>query len=193
MTVGNMNAMSRPVRNAVSVSSSFAFSNRTRSSGSRTKARTTRIPAICSRRIWFTRSMRDCMSVNCGCMRKKTVPTLRISPGIETMRIRERGPSSRIARIVPPTIVIGATINRVQAISTSICTCCTSLVMRVISDGAPNSPTSRAENPVTLWNRSRRTSRPKLIAARAPQNTAAMLKPTWTSVMASMTPPSFQM
>ena len=30
ITVGNMNAMSRPVRSAVSVSSSFAVSNRTR-------------------------------------------------------------------------------------------------------------------------------------------------------------------
>ncbi len=77
--------------------------------------------------------------------------------------------------------------------STSIWTCCTSLVMRVMSEGAPNSPTSRAENPVTLWNRSRRTSRPKLIAARAPQKVAAIENATCTSVMTSITPPSFQM
>ena len=42
-----------------------------------------------------------------------------------------------------------------SAITTSICTCCTSLVMRVISDGAPNAPTSRAEKSVTWWNRLR--------------------------------------
>ena len=33
-----------------------------------------------------------------------------------------------------------------QVITTSICTCCTSLVLRVISDGAPKWATSRAEN-----------------------------------------------
>ena len=52
---------------------------------------------------------------------------------------------------LPPTIMIGAATNSVQVIRTSICTCCTSLVMRVISDGAPNWPTSRAEKPVTRW------------------------------------------
>ena len=55
--------------------------------------------------------------------------------------------------ITPTTIVIGAAIAIVHAITTSICTCCTSLVMRVISDGAPNVPTSRAEKSVTWWNR----------------------------------------
>ena len=39
---------------------------------------------------------------------------------------------------MPPTTVIGAATARVHDITTSICTCCTSLVMRVISDGAPN-------------------------------------------------------
>ena len=36
--------------------------------------------------------------------------------------------------------MIGAPIAIVQAMTTSICTCCTSLVIRVISDGAPNEP-----------------------------------------------------
>ena len=61
----------------------------------------------------------------------------------------------------------------VQAITTSICTCCTSLVMRVMSDGAPNVPTSRAEKSVTWWKSAARTSRPKPIATRAPTRTAA--------------------
>ncbi len=56
---------------------------------------------------------------------------------------------------MPPTHMIGAVTIIVQVISTSICTCCTSLVVRVISDGAPKAPTSRAENAVTWWNRSR--------------------------------------
>ena len=63
--------------------------------------------------------------------------------------------------------VIGAATGIVQAITTSICTCWTSLVMRVISDGAPNWLTSRAEKSVTWWNRSLRTSRPKLMATLA--------------------------
>ena len=37
--------------------------------------------------------------------------------------------------ITPPTHMIGAATSIVQVISTSICTCCTSLVVRVISDG----------------------------------------------------------
>ena len=39
--------------------------------------------------------------------------------------------------------MIGAATSIVQVITTSICTCCTSLVLRVISDGAPKCWTSR--------------------------------------------------
>ncbi len=49
----------------------------------------------------------------------------------------------------PPTHMIGAATSIVQVTITSICTCCTSLVVRVISDGAPNPATSRAENSPT--------------------------------------------
>ena len=49
--------------------------------------------------------------------------------------------------MMPPTHMIGAVTIIVKVISTSICTCWTSLVVRVISDGAPNLPTSRAEKP----------------------------------------------
>ncbi len=69
--------------------------------------------------------------------------------------------------MMPPTTVTGAATANVQAMTTSICTCCTSLVMRVIRDGAPNWFTSRAEKSVTRWNRSPRTSRPNAMAARA--------------------------
>ena len=50
-------------------------------------------------------------------------------------------------------IVIGAATNSVHDISTRICTCVTSLVMRVMSDGAPKWATSWAEKSVTRWNR----------------------------------------
>ncbi len=65
--------------------------------------------------------------------------------------------------------MIGAPIAIVQAMTTSSCTCCTSLVIRVMSDGAPNVPTSRAENSVTRWNSDPRMSRPKPIATLAPK------------------------
>ena len=48
-------------------------------------------------------------------------------------------------RITPMTKVRGAASIIVAAMATSIWTCCTSLVMRVMSDAAPKWPTSRAE------------------------------------------------
>ena len=41
--------------------------------------------------------------------------------------------------------ILLAVMNNVSDIRVNTCTCCTSLVMRVMSDGAPNCPTSRAE------------------------------------------------
>ena len=61
----------------------------------------------------------------------------------------DRPTSSRIAITIAPTIMIGADTIIVKPISTSICTCWTSLVSRVISDGAPKWLTSRAENEPT--------------------------------------------
>ena len=83
-------------------------------------------------------------------------------------RTIDRPTSWRSAMNTPTTIVIGAAIAIVDAITTSIWTCCTSFVIRVISDGAPKVPTSRAEKSVTWWNRFLRRSRPKPIATLAP-------------------------
>ena len=69
---------------------------------------------------------------------------------------------------MPPTHMIGADTISVNDIRTSIWTCCTSLVVRVISDGAPKCPTSRAENDCTRSNTAARTSRPSADAVRAP-------------------------
>ena len=88
--------------------------------------------------------------------------------GMLTSSSRDRPPSSRTARMTPPMAVTGAAIRSVQVMNSSICTCCTSLVMRVMSDGAPNSLTSRVEKPVTRWNRPARTSRPNPMDAREP-------------------------
>lgn len=64
---------------------------------------------------------------------------------------------------------MGAAMAIVAAITTSSWTCWTSLVIRVISDGAPKAPTSRAEKAVTWWNMALRTSRPKPMATLAPR------------------------
>ncbi len=71
-TIGNMKACSRPAVSEMSVSETLASPKRSASSGSRTKARTTRMPVICSRSTWLTRSMRSCMSWNCGTIRETT-------------------------------------------------------------------------------------------------------------------------
>ena len=76
-------------------------------------------------------------------------PTTPTSTGTTTSSSADSGTSWRSARMMPPTHMIGADTISVNVISTSIWTCCTSLVVRVISDGAPNWPTSRAENVCT--------------------------------------------
>ena len=184
-----MVAIHRPARTATSVRSSLAFPNRSASWGSRTNARTTRIPVICSRRTRLTSSMRSCILRKLGTIRLTTKPTLMNSAGTTTARIQPRPKSSRSAITTPPTIMIGADTAMVQAISTSICTWVTSLVVRVISEGAPKSCTSRAEKVPTRWNRSRRRSRPRLIEVRAPNQTAATAQTTWSRATASITPP----
>ncbi len=94
--------------------------------------------------------------------------------------------------MTPPTIMIGEEAAMRQAMSTSICTCWTSLVPRVISEGAPNWSTSRWENVPTRWNRSRRTSRPNDIAVREPNQAAPTDARTWAKETASMMAPRWK-
>jgi hypothetical protein len=96
------------------------------------------------------------------------VPSTTAANGIATARITERPTSSRTAITMPTVMVIGAPMAIVHVMITSIWTCWTSFVMRVISEGAPNAPTSRAENSVTWWNSDARISRPKPMATFAP-------------------------
>ena len=85
------------------------------------------------------------MWVNWGTMRVITRPMTTNITGTLTNRMPVSCTSSRRAMITPPTIMIGAATSSVQPSCTSICTWVTSLVMRVISDGAPKPDTSRAE------------------------------------------------
>ena len=190
ITSGNMVAIQRPARIETSVNPSFASANRCVSRVSRTNARTTRMPLICSRRIRFTSSMRLCTSRKLGTICQTTTPTARNSAGTTTASSHESPRSSRIAITTPPTIMIGTWTARVQASSASICTCCTSLVLRVMRDGAPNCATSRPENDPTRWKTAPRRSRPNDIAVRAAHATATTEQRIWSSETPSITAPT---
>ncbi len=71
--------------------------------------------------------------------------------------------------MTPPMMVTGAASTIVHDMTTSSWTCWTSLVTRVMSDGAPMWLTSRAESWTDRWNSASRTSRPKPIATRDPR------------------------
>ncbi len=190
MTIGNINAISRPTPSETSISDVLASSNRFCSRRSRTNARITRMPAICSRITRLTRSMRTCMDRKSGRIRDTMSVISTIRTGTTTTSSPESGTSWLSARMMPPTHMIGAETMSVNVISTSICSCWTSLVVRVISDGAPKCPTSRAEKSCTRLKMADRTSRPRAMAVRAPKYTAAPAHTICASVMVNMTPPS---
>jgi hypothetical protein len=74
ITTGNINAINRPVMSEVPVSLALTTSKRCTSWRSRTKARTTRRPEICSRSTRLTLSRRSCMSRYCGIIRPMMIP-----------------------------------------------------------------------------------------------------------------------
>ncbi len=127
------------------------------------------MPVICSRSTRLIPSMRSCMTRNVGTILSTTAPMARIRIGMLTASSQARPPSWRTAMTTPPMTVTGAARARLQAITTSIWTCWTSLVIRVMSEGAPKRFTSRAEKPVTRWKRPSRTSRPKPMATFEPR------------------------
>ena len=167
ITVGNIVAIQRPALVATAVRSSLATAKRSVSCRSRANARTTRTPVICSRSSRLTSSMRVWTWRKYGTIRDAISATEPISTGTTTATSQESPRSSRIAITSPPTSMIGAATSSVPAISTKVCTCWTSLVSRVISDGAPKCWTSRLLKDPTRWKIAVRTSRPKLIAVRA--------------------------
>ena len=78
-------------------------------------------------------------------------------------------------------------------IITSIWTCWTSLVLRVMSEPAPKAEISRSEKPLTRSKTAPRRSRPMLIAARAARYVAATVHRPWPTLTASMKAPVRQM
>lgn len=123
---------------------------------------------ICSRSTRFTVSSRSCIVRNSGRIFATMMLTEIPSTGTTASSTAESGTSCPSAMMMPPTHMIGADTISVNAISTSIWTCWTSLVVRVISEGAPKRPSSRAENDCTRSKTAPRTSRPSADAVRAP-------------------------
>ena len=66
ITVGNISAISRPVPRPTSRMALFASAKRAASWSSRTNARITRMPVICSRRTRLIVSIRTCIVRNSG-------------------------------------------------------------------------------------------------------------------------------
>lgn len=92
---------------------------------------------ICSRSTRFTVSSRVCIVRKSGriflTMRLTEIP----SSGTTASSTPESGMSWPSAMMMPPTHMMGADTISVNDIRTSICICWTSLVVRVISEGAP--------------------------------------------------------
>ena len=143
--------------------------------------------------IWLTRSILRCIARKAGTIRTTISETMMSSTGTETAMSQDSPTSCWMAKITPPIARIGADTMRVAETCTSSCTCWTSLVLRVMSDGAPNCPTSRCEKPTTRWNSAERRSRPMPIASREPKYTAATEHTTWARLIRSITPPVRQM
>ncbi len=82
---------------------------------SRTKARITRMPVICSRMIWLMVSIRTCMSRNSGRIRRMISPSDdRPAPGARSGTRPTAATSWRSAMTMPPMHMIGAATSIVR-------------------------------------------------------------------------------
>ena len=178
MTSGNIAAMVRPTLTWMSRREELVASKRAASWRSRAKARTTRMPVICSRTTRLRSSIRFCWRLNSGPIRETMSPAPMPSSTTATAMIHDRETSARIAMTTPTTIMMGAPMRTARVMKTSICTCWTSFVVRVMRDGAPNWLTSRAEKSRVRVKTASRMSRPIPMATWAARNTAM----TWQIV-----------
>ena len=138
---------------------------------------------------WLMRSSLTCIERKSGMARDITMPMKAAMIGRITTSSSDNGTSVRSAMITPPTIRIGAETITVRPTKTRVWTCWTSLVLRVMSDAAPNPLTSTCEKVSTLVKIALRTSRPKPIATRAPKYTAITEAIASSPVTTSITAP----
>jgi hypothetical protein len=96
-------------------------------------------------------------------------PTEAASRGTATATSQERPTSSCRAMMIPPIIMIGAVTIMVRAMAVTVWICWTSLVFRVMREGAPKPATSRLEKSATRVNTADLSSRPSPMAVRDPK------------------------
>jgi len=152
------------------------------------------MPLICSRSTWF-----HAVDAVLHLGELRVHPQCDLTHGQEQHGDgRRRGSMTAdrlrgMAKKRPPMIMIGAvTKQRERHQGEDLHLGDVRWVMRVISEGAPNCPTSRAEYPITVWKRSRRMSRPKPMAERGAVETwPRSPNVTWMKVTPSMTAPHF--
>ena len=95
--------------------------------------------------------------------------------------------------ITPPTAISGAVTMMVSAICRNIWTCCTSLVLRVMSVGAPRLFISRSENCCTARKVRPRMSRPTDMEVRDAKNTPTIAVTPTSSATNSIHAPTPRM
>ncbi len=127
------------------------------------------MPVSFSRTTWFTRSILTCIDLNSGIAVRSIRPMITAMSGMMIAIIADSCTSCLSAMKMPPTIMIGARIITLSIIMTTICTCWTSLVFRVMSEGAPKVLISVAEKLSTRRKIAPRTSRPNAIAVFEPK------------------------
>ena len=147
---GNSSTNNEPTLRPTTMMSWFASRKRSASMLSRTNARTTRTPVSCSRRIRLMASSLAWNARNSGTMRLTISVATSSRPGTATAISQLRPTSCCSAMMMPPIASSGAVTSMVAPIIASICTCCTSFVLRVISEPGPNCETSRSENALTF-------------------------------------------
>jgi hypothetical protein len=117
---------------------------------------------------WLIRSIFFCIDRNSGIARLMINHSSTTITGMITARVQDRGTSWRRAMMMPPIPIMGAKIIKERPMVTIICTCWTSLVLRVMSEGVPKRLISPWEKLSTFRKNALRTSRPKPMAALAP-------------------------
>ena len=95
--------------------------------------------------------------------------------------------------ITPPIAISGAVTITVSPICRNICTCWTSLVLRVMSVGAPNVFISRSENRCTARKIRARMSRPTDIEVREAKYSPTIAATATRNATNSINPPTRMM
>ena len=164
--MGIMIFITRLVNSWVRIRSRFALSNRSSSNRSLLKARITDTPVRISRDTRFRRSTRACIFLNLGMATAISTPTKARMRATATAMIHPMPVLVPSTFTMPPMPMMGAYTTIRSIITTTICTCWMSLVLRVIREAVENCSISAWEKDTTLENTRCRRFRPSLAPMR---------------------------